>query len=104
MRNGPGWFTRPAADPVPSGMPADVLGVSRTAVLLEVLARPGVTVPRLMDRTGLSRAVVHYHLRALRAEGLINWRDYRTGTVRADVAVVAHGGPSRRTRARLARR
>lgn len=62
-----------------------------TRCLLSVLA--GATmIPEVMQATGRNKSTVHNHLRTLRSQGLIDFEDYRRGTLRPLVAPVDISG------------
>lgn len=64
----------------------------RTRVLVAVLRLHGVygrcTVRAVASDVGCTVATAHWHLRALRDQGLVAWDDDRQGTLRPLVRVV----------------
>jgi len=68
------------------------LGPVTTKVFLAVLAERQPTVSTTVMRTGLNRSVVHYHLRKLKAEGLVRWTEGQRGTLRASYRPVDISG------------
>lgn len=47
-----------------------------------------VTIPDLARRMGIDKAGLHFHLTALRDDGLITWEPHKMGTIRPAFAVM----------------
>lgn len=76
-------------------LPRDAIPRARTAVLLALVRRheagQRTVIDDLVADLGRNRMVVHSHLLALRADGLVAWERGQKGTLRPLVRVVAHG-------------
>lgn len=64
-----------------------VCGDGATRVLLAVLAGC-YTYADLIDRTGFTRATIHWHLHRLRDLGLVSFTNAQQGTLRPTVRLV----------------
>lgn len=80
---------------LPRGQFPDVLGPTRTRVLLEVMWQPRPTFRSVAAAAGIRLGSVTRHLDELRAAGLVDWQPRRQYTLRALIQEVPLAHASR---------
>jgi len=61
--------------------PAQLASEGHTVVVvLRAVIDGAHTIPQICETTALAQSTVHYHLKHLRAMGLVNWVDGLSGT------------------------